>query len=880
MSAPAPLAGVSLQDTAACIPQAQAAAGLPQTPSQNRTQTQSQTQPGPQAPKTTLQQLQQLLPTCQRCRRLRRKCDTQLPNCRPCHRAGVECSIFDHALKQTLPRAYVQSLLTRVEHLEAVKASGGRVVQRDDRVPGSVTGTAVTAATSTIPANISTEQTQTSAAPPSLTTTETATTTATTPSSATTLAQPQDAPGPTTSSPTPSSHTPSYDLVVPSTVSVGKSRYWGASSVFALMVEILQHATARAYVSLEDIGAGSNAPEHGSADPGSRPGRGGAFGDVPGMDHDEQQAAALHHHHYNANNLVGDNSASAAAEADIRALLRLYLASSNTLYGFVDPEHAFADLEVYLTIRRQRQGGSYGNNNTTTPNSAFGSMTSPPAGQGTGQGQGQGQGVGTGNTGSVPSPTTTFGLGGGTGGTGGPAALGDQAHSYFRIAMMCAIACATKARYRPQRTAESLAYYADALAYVEDVTAEVSPASLQALLLLIVFCLFFPRKGDVWKLLDYACRLALELGYHTEMDEGGGATAAAEAGIPGAGPTRAAPSGESEAEKKLRRSTFWGLYAIERIVGQLFGRGSDLPESIITVSYPSALVPVDAVEAADASSSTTTATATATATSPAVPRAVDRSSMQAMIIAHHYRLVYLRSEIFRTLYLPARPCPGGDSASANRMEAPDCQLDWLRRQYQTLHAWRQELAVPAGDEREGVATLTCDVGYDATMCFLFQPLLLRALREGPDSPSLPPSSSSSSPLLPVASDAFYSSIRLIRTYEKIIRAPESSELGSYPITFMSAHYIYLASSTLLANALLRLDGRVTVLPPMGEDAVNSGSVGSAELDWGAYVDMSSSCLILLAWCGERWPGMLGMLGVYQRLFGRTIRELIGKGIVR
>jgi hypothetical protein len=37
---------------------------------------------------------------------------------------------------------------------------------------------------------------------------------------------------------------------------------------------------------------------------------------------------------------------------------------------------------------------------------------------------------------------------------------------------------------------------------------------------------------------------------------------------------------------------------------------------------------------------------------------------------------------------------------------------------------------------------------------------------------------------------------------------------------------------------------------------------------------------MLAWCGERWPGMLGMLGVYQKLFGRVVRELIGKGVVR
>lgn len=521
---------------------------------------------------------------------------------------------------------------------------------------------------------------------------------------------------------------------------------------------------------------------------------GGAYTSAPPeMDVDELGA-----HYYGS---------SAAAEADICALLEVYLASSNILYGIVDPGQTQTDLEIYLAVHEQRQGA--------TPNSTI-------------------------------SPGTP---------------LGDQAHPYFRIAMMCAIACATKARYRPPCTAESLAYYADAVAYVEEVTAEVSPASLQALLLLIVFCLFFPRKGDVWKLLDYACRLALELGYHTEAetDSPGVSGAVGHIPIPGlemadhfvAGVNRP----ESDAQK-LRRSTFWGLYAIERIVGQLFGRSSDLPESIITVAYPSTMLSA-AASMVD----------------------VDRTAMQAMSIAHHYRLVYLRSEIFRSLYLPANRDNPDDSSSLGI----SVSFDWLREQYQTLYAWRQELAVPEGDRREGVATLTCDVGYDATMCFLFQPLLLKALRATADT--------SQTPDVTVASDPFYSSIRLIRTYEKIIRAPESSALGSYPMTFMSAHYIYLASSTLLVHAMLRLDGRTKVLPRMapvgtndtttnGDNAGVRGDDGNADLDWGTYVDVSSSCLILLAWCGERWPGLLGMLSVYQRLFGRTIRELIARGIVR
>jgi hypothetical protein len=56
--------------------------------------------------------VQNLLSTCRRCRRLRRKCDTLLPNCGLCQRAGAECTLYDHALQQTFPRAYVPTRST------------------------------------------------------------------------------------------------------------------------------------------------------------------------------------------------------------------------------------------------------------------------------------------------------------------------------------------------------------------------------------------------------------------------------------------------------------------------------------------------------------------------------------------------------------------------------------------------------------------------------------------------------------------------------------------------------------------------------------------------------------------------------------------------
>lgn len=434
----------------------------------------------------------------------------------------------------------------------------------------------------------------------------------------------------------------------------------------------------------------------------------------------------------------------------VRAHCRVFFASSNILYGVVDEVASSSDLSRYFMLR---------------------------------------------GSGILPSSLH-----------------GADAHAYFRISMMCSIACATTARYRPQRVEECMAYYHDALPCVEEVTSEVSTASLQALLLLTIFCLFYPKKGDIWKLLDYACRLSVELGYHTENE--------------------ANDIIEDEAQRKLRRSTFWGLYAIERITGQLFGRGSDLPESIITTEYPSILTTMVRV---------------------------DQETLQPMSIAHHYRLVYLRSELFKALYLPAIP--------------PNYDWAWYKERCTTLRCWRNDLDV--SDDLAGVATITCDVGYNSTMCFIFQPLMLRAIK-ATESETI----ESLEEIKAIPQDNYHSAIALIHTYEKVVRAPESSPLGIYPMTFLSAHYIYLAGLTLMVHALLALDGRLEVLTRMEELKINENGDGMCEkVDWRGLWEASNSCLVLLQWCAERWPGMEGMRDMYQRLAGRVIPEMVKKGII-
>ncbi|KAF2008649.1 hypothetical protein BU24DRAFT_402882 [Aaosphaeria arxii CBS 175.79] len=63
------------------------------------------------------------LPACKRCRDCRRGCDTLLPKCRQCTKAGVECVFFDHGKKEHLNRSYIAKLVDRVREISATSAS-------------------------------------------------------------------------------------------------------------------------------------------------------------------------------------------------------------------------------------------------------------------------------------------------------------------------------------------------------------------------------------------------------------------------------------------------------------------------------------------------------------------------------------------------------------------------------------------------------------------------------------------------------------------------------------------------------------------------------------------------------------------------------------
>jgi hypothetical protein len=398
--------------------------------------------------------------------------------------------------------------------------------------------------------------------------------------------------------------------------------------------------------------------------------------------------------------------------AVIEKLVAIYMASSNTLWGFVDEDTIVHDIEGYITCHSTdtRQLVSY------------------------------------------------------------------RAHQFFRISMICAIACANKARRQPSYSVESMQYYSEALRCVEEVTSEVSVESLIALLLLILFSMFYPRKGDLWKLLDFACRLSVELGYHTEQDA----------------------AFADEKSRVRRRRIFWGLYCIERSIGQHFGRPSDLPEEIITTEYPGAI---------------------------GSAHMMDHISFQSPAMSHCYLLVYLRSEISRELYLPA--------------VAPNLPLYWYQQKYSMLLAWRQEL--PLDGSLAGIGSVTCDIAWESTICFLFQPLLLRALANSKDVNWI----NEYPDTLP--SESYQSACQLVEIYKHILRAPEDSPLGLYPLTIISAMDIQTAAMTIMAFCLLAIDGRI----PANEWAPESPEEIPRQLSFDNIYDRSESCLILLTKCADK-----------------------------
>jgi hypothetical protein len=375
-----------------------------------------------------------------------------------------------------------------------------------------------------------------------------------------------------------------------------------------------------------------------------------------------------------------------------------------------------------------------------------------------------------------------------------------QTHSLFRILMICCISSASQLRQRPWLLAYQYKLYNWALKYASEVTSEVSDRSFQALMLLAIFYLFQPQKGDIWMLLDSVSRLSVLLGYHTE----GGSK-------PG-----------TNGHKEWRRNMFWTFYKIEHMIGQLYGRPSDSLESIMIVEYPN-----NACNASDAT----------------------RVSVQKSIASHLYSLAFLRSKIFRDIYLPA-------TSSGHNFQ-------YYQDQYSKIYFWYRE-AVPQ-ESPVGIGTVSCDIAFHSSIIFLYQKSLMTAL-------SATKSSATTSRLRDLESDNYISARNLILIYDQILNADESSNLRNYPLLFTSIYDIYTAGLTVLAHCLIAIDGRTKILASYNLQTPSNAIL--PPIDYREVYDISASCISLLAQTAVLWPAMQGMLSIYKEVSGTVLPNLM------
>lgn len=392
-----------------------------------------------------------------------------------------------------------------------------------------------------------------------------------------------------------------------------------------------------------------------------------------------------------------------------------------------------------------------------------------------------------------------------------PATLKHEvAHQYFRIKIIAAIASASRSRYYASRIACDHGCYLEAVKCVPEVTSEISTNSLRALMLLIIYCLFRPRKGDIWKLLDYACRLCLELGYHNEPD-----------------PTL--PMAASEQQRNM----FWSLYTIERLVGQLLGRSSDLPEGVIAAQYP------------------------VSATTSIQDCDPDDMALRWRQAGNQYRLVHLRSGLFTEMYL---------SNTANVRH----DLDGYKQHLNSILDWYSRSRNDMNDPTVG--SITCTTLFHSTILFLFQPLVIQTLQDtrSRDQDSSVPTFTQSL-ILPV--EIYLSACRLVEIFEQVITSPQNSRFGTYPVTFMSAHNIFMASMMIMAYCILTLDGSVSFEQVIGSTSPDYEHE-TAHILVDNVLQVSNSCLVLLTFCAEKWPGMSGMREIYRQLSDQVLKSYV------
>lgn len=424
-------------------------------------------------------------------------------------------------------------------------------------------------------------------------------------------------------------------------------------------------------------------------------------------------------------------------------------------------------------------------------------------------------------------------------------------HAVFRTCMICAITCAAKSQREPLYKMYSAMYFAEAGALIDRVASEVSPAALSATLLLSLYCILVPEHGDTWRLLAFACRLSTELGFHQPYL------------LPG----------EDESQRQRRRRIFQGLRVIENYVSQLRGRRSALDQMPYT---------------------------RLTETSPTLRSENGQAKVDTSGSSPRKEIMQLRSQIYREMYMPG--------------SFPEVDIEWYRERYLQLQAYQP------GSEASSTQSIAFTISYHATVCFLFQPLVLQALTKLQDQmgqdqffsadidaffntgdPGVFDSNgSAASTFLPL--ECYESACELIEIYNNVLLQPSEDHWGYYPLSTISVHALYVAGMLIMALCMLISDGRAGSLQRVLQSATELDS-GTVSLDgvgqgsdtsnmmalenlWspprrtGLLSDLckqTTSCLILLTRCVDRFSSMVGMLHTYRKLYEQVIPDMVRKG---
>ncbi|KAL2434774.1 hypothetical protein ABEF95_007057 [Exophiala dermatitidis] len=676
----------------------------------------------------------EMIPTCERCKRLRRKCDTELPSCRLCRAAHAKCEFKDHVLGEIVPRSQVKDLLDRWTALRQVEVELDQETDTWDDNPRSIPSATV-------------------------------------------------------------HHRLNFDAHFPAGPNDGDDFvFFGASSAQVLSTELLAMICPESTLLQSQSQHQQNQQE-----PFSRRGR-------PDFAFD--------------NGSVTPVATIVPTKTLILRLLDIYNRSCMVFWPShlecMSDDEAIEGFFRYM-IQQQEQ------HTDLQPDSHSQSHSQ-----------------------SHSRPVDQIGV----------------SHANFQLAMICCIGCACASAHGNATMALRAyedSFYKAASSKTKNVLSEATHDSLRSLMLVIIYLLFRPQKGDLWLHLESAVRLAIELGYHRED----------------------APFAETPKQKAQRSRTFWTLYRLDHMVAETYGRPTDDLEAISTIELPH---PTAVSSTSPRDVSMAHPHPHPHPPSAAAAPAADLSSLLAL-------LSYIRSSIFKTVYLPSGVWGAGAPVTLDDT--------YYKIQLDEIEQWRRQTGTTATvntGATTNVTSLACTIAYHSSVLFLFQKSMLFALSKLTEDSTVE-SVGGYGKVFHVASVAvqsFASAIALIDCYEALILSDDSELFSNYPVTFVSAHEIYVASLTFVAGCFCLLDGRIKLEDlSTGQQGLHTttrtkqswvfqtgirGQDTRAERERPLH-HISASCIALLTWCTFQWPGMSGMLEIYRELSSEVLPKMAAKGMV-